>query len=127
EVPEEEFVASWPALEALVELLDLPDKRFLKTFLVPRDFSLPWIREDRDSRRVQLDELRLGAKVDIVFPPCPCINVKISLKLAPVVTRDEDDRSMVGHVDEPVDPEIPFSDGGLISGQVTVDDEQVGS
>src|SRR5213080_1840185 len=34
---------------------------------------------------------------------------------------------MVGHVDEPVDPEISFSDGGLIGGQVAVDDEQVGS
>src|SRR5947199_8615599 len=34
---------------------------------------------------------------------------------------------MVGHVDEPVDPEISFSDGGLIGGQVAVDDQQVGS
>src|SRR3989475_12831031 len=34
---------------------------------------------------------------------------------------------MVGHVDEPVDPEIPFPDGGLVGGQVAVDDEQVGS
>src|SRR5204862_1152424 len=62
EVSEEEFVASRPALEALVELFDLPDKRFLKTSLVPHDFSLLWIREDRDRRPVQLDELRLSAK-----------------------------------------------------------------
>src|SRR5439155_24630421 len=62
-----------------------------------------------------------------MFPPCTCVDVKIPLKLAPVVASDEDDRGVTGHVDEPVDPEIPFPDGGLVGGQVAVDDEQVGS
>ena len=61
EVPEEEFVASTPALEALVELFDLPDKRFLKSLLVADHLSFPWIREDRERSPAQLDELRFSA------------------------------------------------------------------
>ena len=79
EMPEEEFVASRPALEALVELFCLPDKRFLKSLLVADHLSFPWIREDRERSPAQIDELRLSAEVDVVFPPCTCVDVKIPL------------------------------------------------
>src|SRR3989442_505086 len=61
EVSKEEFVASRLALEALVELLDLPGERFLKSLLVADHLSFPWIREDRERSPAQLDELRLSA------------------------------------------------------------------
>jgi hypothetical protein len=40
-----------------------------------------------------------------------------------MVTRHQDDRGVIAHLDEQVNPEVSLLDGLLVSGQITVDHE----
>jgi hypothetical protein len=42
-----------------------------------------------------------------------------------VISRDQNHRSVIGHFDQPVDPEVPFLNRGLVSREVAVDHKKV--
>jgi hypothetical protein len=60
-----------------------------------------------------------------VLPLSPAEHVQIALQLRTVITRYQDYGSVVGHLDQHVDPKVPFLDCGLVSGQIAVDHEEV--
>jgi hypothetical protein len=124
-MPKEKLVASRPLLKAPVELIELPCEGFTQTVLVASHFSFPRIREDRDNGLIQLNELRLSAKVYRVLPLSATKHIQIALQLSTVISCDQNHRSVVGHFDEPVDPEVPFLNRGLVGRQVAVDHKEV--
>jgi hypothetical protein len=125
EMPKEELVASRPLLKLLVELVELPGEGYTQTVLLAGHLSFPGIREDRDSGLTQINELRLGTKVYRVLPPGSTKYIQITLQLSTVISCDQNHRSVVGHFDQPVDPEVPFLNRGLVGGQVAVDHKEV--
>jgi hypothetical protein len=42
-----------------------------------------------------------------------------------MISCDQDYRRVVGHLDQPIDPEVPFLDCGLIGREVAVDHKEV--
>jgi hypothetical protein len=121
----EELVASRPLLKSLVELIELLCEGLTQTVLVASHHGFARIREDRNSSFTQLNKLWLSAKVDGVLSPGSAKHIQISLKLRPVISCNQNHRSVVGHFDQPVDPEVPFLNRGLVGCEVAVDYKEV--
>jgi hypothetical protein len=124
-MPKEELVASRPLLKAPVELIELPGEGLTQTVLDTGHCSFPGIREDRNSSLTQLNKLWLAAKVNGVCSPGSAKHIQISLQLRSVISRDQYYGRVVGHFDQPVDPEVPFLDCGLVRREVAVDHKEV--
>jgi hypothetical protein len=125
EMTKEEIVASRPLLKSPVELIELPGEGLAQTLLIIGHLSFAGIREDRDSCFTNLNELRLSAKVYRVLALSPPKHVQIALQLRSVISCDQDCGRVVGHFDQPVDPEVPPLNCGLVRGEVTVDHKEV--
>jgi hypothetical protein len=124
-MPKEELVTSRPLLESLGELMELLCEGLTQTVLVTSHHSFARIREDRNSSLTQFNELRLSAKVYRVLPLSPSKDIQIALQLRSVISRDQNHRRVVGHLDQPVDPEVPFFNRGLVGREVAVDHKKV--
>jgi hypothetical protein len=124
-MPKEQLVAFRSLLKSLIELIELLGERSTQTLLVTNHLSFARIREDNDSRISQLNKLRLSAKVYWVLPLSPTEHVQITLQLSTVVSRYQDYGCVVGHIDQPVDPEIAFLNCGLVGCQVAVDHKEI--
>jgi hypothetical protein len=97
----------------------------MQILLVAGHLSFPGIREDRDSSLTYLNELRLSAKVYWVLPLSTTKYIQISLQLSPMISRHQDYGRVVGHFDQPVDPEVPFLNRGLVGREVAIDHKKV--
>jgi hypothetical protein len=124
-MPKEHPVTSRPLLKATVELIKLLGEGFTRTVLVAGHLSLPGIREDRHSSLTQLNELRLGAKVYRMLPLSPAEHIQITFQLCTVIPCDQDYWRVIGHFDQPVDPEVPFPNCGLVGCEVSVNHKEV--
>jgi hypothetical protein len=124
-MPKEELAASKPLLKPLVELIELLGEGLTQTVLVTGHLSFPGIREYRDSGLTQNNKLRLSAKVYRVPPLSPAKHIQIALQLRSVISRHEDYRCVVGHLDQHVHPEVPFLDCGFVRREVAVDHKEV--
>jgi hypothetical protein len=119
-MPEEKLIASRPLLKAPVELIELPGEGFTQILLVAYHLSFAGIRKDRNSGLPQLNELRLGTKVYRVLPLRPAKHIQIALQLCSVISRCQNYGRVIGHFDQPVDPEVTFFNRGLVRGEVAV-------
>jgi hypothetical protein len=124
-MPKEELVASRPLLKAPVELIELPGEGLTQILFVTGQLSFARIWEDCDSSLTQLDKLWLSAKVNGVRSPGSAKHVQISLQLCPVISCRQDYGRVVGHFDQPVDPEVSFLNHGLVGREVAVDHKEV--
>jgi hypothetical protein len=124
-MPKEELVASRPFLKAPVELIELAGKSLTQIVLVVSHFSFAGIREDCDNGLTQFDKLRLSAKVYRVLPLSPAKHIQITLQLSTVISSYQYYGRMVGHLDQPVDPEVPFLNRGFVRREVAVDHKEV--
>jgi hypothetical protein len=124
-MPKEELVASRPLLESLVELMELLCEGLTQTVLVASHHSFARIREDRNGYITQLNELRLSANVNGMRSPGSAKHIQIALKLRPVISCNQYYGRVVGHFDQPIDPEVPFFNRGLVGREVAVDHKEV--
>ena len=121
------FVKARPMFESPVEFLQLLDKSLLQVVLVPTadEFRLAGIRKDGDCSAGAFNKLRFGAEVNLVAGLRSDENVQISIEFFSVIARNQDDRSLVTHLNQRLDPQVPFLDGLLVSRQVPVDHKEV--
>jgi hypothetical protein len=93
--------------------------------LVVNHLSFPGIREDCDSSLANLNKLRLGAKAYRVLPLSQAKHIQIALQLRSMISCNKNYGRVVGHFDQPVDPEVPFFNCGLVGREVAVDHKEV--
>jgi hypothetical protein len=93
--------------------------------LIAGHLSFTGIREDCDSSPTQLNELWLSAEVYRVLSLSPAKHIQIALQLSTMISRDQDYGRVVGHFDQPVDPEVPFLNRGLVGCEIAVDHKEV--
>jgi hypothetical protein len=74
-MPKEKLVRPRPLLKVSVELMELLCEGLTQTVVVASHHSFARIREDRDSRLAQLNELWLSAKVYRVLSLSPAKHI----------------------------------------------------
>src|SRR5437762_4813291 len=127
EVPQEQPEEPRPTFESAVEFLQLLDESLLQVVLVATadEFRLAGIRKDGDCSAGGFNKLRFGAEIDAVADLRSDEDVQISIEFFSVIARNQNDRGLVTHLNQCLNPEVSFIAGLLVSRQVSVDHKQV--
>src|SRR5713101_2947560 len=121
-MPKEQPEEVRPMFESSVEFLQLLDESLLQVVLVATadEFGLPGIRKDGDCSAGTFNKLRFGAEIDAVADLRSDEDVQISIEFSSVVARHQDDRRVVTHLNQRLDPQVTFCNGLLVTRQVPV-------
>src|SRR5579859_4241050 len=127
-MPKEQAIKTRPALKLPIELRQLVDEGLLQGCGLGHSYDLGFARIGKHGycNVVKLNQLRLCTEKEGVLPLHSRKDVEIPVKFLAVIPGHENDRSMIGHPNQHVDPQIPFLDGCFVGRKIAIDDEDVG-